>query len=91
MDRLLPILTDNLDIYVSGLLVTLLLVSISFVVAMVVGTLIASFRIAPAKPLNWIGGFYVETFRNVPLARALHHLLGGVHPGGASTREDGFR
>ena len=67
MDRVFPIITNNLDTYVSGLLVTLQLVGISFVVAMGVGTLVASFRIAPAKPLNWIGGFYVETFRNVPL------------------------
>jgi His/Glu/Gln/Arg/opine family amino acid ABC transporter permease subunit len=67
VDRVIPIITNNLDIYVSGLLVTLQLVAISFVVAMVVGTLVASLRIAPAKPLNWIGGFYVETFRNVPL------------------------
>lgn len=67
MDRLFPIITNNLDIYVSGLLVMLQLVGISFVVAMVVGTLVASLRIAPAKPLNWIGTFYVESFRNVPL------------------------
>ena len=67
MDRVIPIITNNLDVYASGLLVTLQLVGISFVVAMAVGTLVASFRIAPAKPLNWVGGFYVETFRNVPL------------------------
>jgi putative glutamine transport system permease protein len=67
LDRLLPIITNNLDEYASGLLVTLQLVGISFVVAMVVGTLVASLRIAPAKPLNWVGTFYVETFRNVPL------------------------
>jgi His/Glu/Gln/Arg/opine family amino acid ABC transporter permease subunit len=67
VDRVIPIITNNLDVYASGLLVTLQLVGISFVVAMAVGTLVASFRIAPAKPLNWIGGFYVETFRNVPL------------------------
>jgi len=67
VDRVIPIITNNLDVYASGLLVTLQLVGISFVVAMAVGTLVASFRIAPAKPLNWVGGFYVETFRNVPL------------------------
>ena len=67
MDRVIPIITNNLDVYASGLLVTLQLVGIAFVVAMGVGTLVASFRIAPAKPLNWVGGFYVETFRNVPL------------------------
>jgi His/Glu/Gln/Arg/opine family amino acid ABC transporter permease subunit len=67
VDRVIPIITNNLDVYASGLLVTLQLVGIAFVVAMGVGTLVASFRIAPAKPLNWVGGFYVETFRNVPL------------------------
>jgi His/Glu/Gln/Arg/opine family amino acid ABC transporter permease subunit len=67
VDRVIPIITNNLDVYTSGLLVTLQLVGIAFVVAMGVGTLVASFRIAPAKPLNWVGGFYVETFRNVPL------------------------
>jgi len=67
MDRLLPIITSNLDIYLSGLLVTLQLVGISFLVAMLVGTLVASLRIAPAKPLKLVGTFYVETFRNIPL------------------------
>ncbi len=67
MDRLVPIIVNNYDIYLSGLLLTVELVGISFAIAMVVGTLVASLRIAPAKPLNWIGMFYVETFRNVPL------------------------
>ena len=67
MDRLVPIITSNVDIYLSGLLVTIQLVGIAFLVAMLVGTLVASLRIAPAKPLKWVGGFYVETFRNIPL------------------------
>ena len=67
MDRLLPIITSNVDIYLSGLLVTIQLVGIAFLVAMLVGTLVASLRIAPAKPLKWAGTFYVETFRNIPL------------------------
>jgi len=67
MDRLLPIITSNVDIYLSGLLVTIQLVGISFLVAMLVGTLVASLRIAPTKPLKWVGAFYVEIFRNIPL------------------------
>ena len=43
------------------------LVVASFVIAMVVGTLVAALRIAPVKWLNRIGGIYVEIFRNVPL------------------------
>ncbi|MGH2776799.1 MAG: amino acid ABC transporter permease [Actinomycetota bacterium] len=84
MDRLLPIITNNLDTYVSGLLVTLQLVGISFAVAMVVGTLVASLRIAPAKPLNWIGTFYVETFRNVPLLVLAIIFSAGLRRGGIS-------
>jgi len=67
VDRLVPIIVNNYDIYLSGLLLTVELVGISFAIAMVVGTLVASLRIAPAKPLNWIGMLYVESFRNVPL------------------------
>ena len=82
MDRLFPIITNNLDTYLSGLLVTVQLVGISFVLAMVVGTLVASLRIAPAKPLNWIGTFYVETFRNIPLLVLAIIFSAGVRRGG---------
>jgi len=67
VDRLVPIIVNNYDSYLSGLWMTVRLVGISFVIAMLVGTLVASLRIAPARPLNWIGMFYVESFRNVPL------------------------
>lgn len=67
MDRLVPIIVNNYDSYLSGLWMTVRLVGISFVIAMLVGTLVASLRIAPARPLNWIGMLYVESFRNVPL------------------------
>jgi His/Glu/Gln/Arg/opine family amino acid ABC transporter permease subunit len=67
VDRLVPIIVNNYDSYLSGLWMTVRLVGISFVIAMLVGTLVASLRIAPARPLNWIGMLYVESFRNVPL------------------------
>ncbi|MCY7541094.1 amino acid ABC transporter permease, partial [Bacillus pumilus] len=32
-----------------------------------IGTLIAIMRIAPLRPLNWLGTAYVEFVRNIPL------------------------
>jgi His/Glu/Gln/Arg/opine family amino acid ABC transporter permease subunit len=51
----------------SGFFITIRLVAMAFAIATSVGILIAAFRIAPAKALNWIGTIYVETFRNIPL------------------------
>ena len=67
MSELWEVLTRHLPQFASGLWITIQVVLVSFVIAMVVGTLVASFRVAPLKPLQWIGGFYVETFRNIPL------------------------
>jgi putative glutamine transport system permease protein len=65
--ELWEVLRDHFPEFSSGFFGTILLVAICFVIAMVVGTLVAAFRVAPLKPLNWIGGVYVETFRNIPL------------------------
>lgn len=35
--------------------------------SLALGTIIAIFRIAPIRPLNWIGTAYVEFIRNIPL------------------------
>lgn len=35
--------------------------------SLALGTIIAIFRIAPIRPLNWIGMAYVEFIRNIPL------------------------
>ena len=67
MSELWGVLTRHFPQFASGLWITIQVVAISFVIAMVVGTLIAAFRVAPLRPLRWIGGFYVETFRNIPL------------------------
>ena len=67
MSGLWEVLTEHLPEFSSGLWVTVRLVAIAFVIAMVVGTLVAALRIAPNRWLNRIGGIYVETFRNVPL------------------------
>jgi His/Glu/Gln/Arg/opine family amino acid ABC transporter permease subunit len=53
-------------------------VAFSFVIAMVVGTVVAAFRVQPLRWLRWIGGLYVETFRNIPLLVILIISFAGV-------------
>jgi putative glutamine transport system permease protein len=40
---------------------------IALLCSFILGTLLAVMRIAPVKPLNWIGTAYVEFFRNIPV------------------------
>jgi His/Glu/Gln/Arg/opine family amino acid ABC transporter permease subunit len=76
------VLQNNLPDFVSGFLITCQLVAISFVIAVVVGTVVAALRIAPVKPLRWLGTFYVETFRNIPLLVLLFISFAGFARGG---------
>jgi glutamate transport system permease protein len=58
---------DNLDLYLDGLRLTVLLTLTSFAVALVLGTLSAAARVSPVPPLRALGAFYIETVRNTPL------------------------
>jgi His/Glu/Gln/Arg/opine family amino acid ABC transporter permease subunit len=82
MSELWEVLTEHLPEFSSGLWVTFRLVAIAFVVAMVVGTLIAALRVAPVRWLNRIGGVYVETFRNLPLLVLLFIAFAGLRRAG---------
>jgi aspartate/glutamate/glutamine transport system permease protein len=80
--ELWEVLTENFSEFGSGFGVTVRLVAISFVIAMVVGTLVAALRVAPLKPLSWIGGVYVEVFRNTPLLVLLFISFAGLRRAG---------
>jgi His/Glu/Gln/Arg/opine family amino acid ABC transporter permease subunit len=82
MGDLISVLTENFDEFVSGFFVTVRIVGIAFVIAMVVGTLVAALRIAPNKWLQRLGGVYVETFRNVPLLVLLFISFAGLRRAG---------
>jgi aspartate/glutamate/glutamine transport system permease protein len=80
--ELWEVLSEHFSEFSSGFGVTVRLVAISFVVAMAVGTLVAALRVAPLKPLNWIGGVYVELFRNTPLLVLLFISFAGLRRAG---------
>jgi aspartate/glutamate/glutamine transport system permease protein len=80
--ELWDVLSEHFPEFSSGFWVTVRLVAISFVIAMVVGTLVAALRVAPLKPLNWVGGVFVETFRNTPLLVLLFISFAGLRRAG---------
>jgi His/Glu/Gln/Arg/opine family amino acid ABC transporter permease subunit len=80
--ELWEVLTEHFPELSSGFWVTVRLVAVSFVIAMAVGTAVAALRIAPAKPLNWVGGVFVELFRNTPLLVLLFISFAGLRRAG---------
>ena len=82
MAELWEVLSEHFPEFSSGLGVTARLVAVSFVIAIVVGTLVAALRVAPLKPLNWVGGVFVETFRNTPLLVLLFISYAGLRRAG---------
>jgi aspartate/glutamate/glutamine transport system permease protein len=61
------ILTENIDMFLDGLKVTITASVIALIASLLLGAFIAVLRIAPFKPFNWLGTTYVEFFRNIPL------------------------
>jgi glutamate transport system permease protein len=61
------IVLDNLPAFLRATRTTAELTALSFLVAMVIGTVVAGFRVSPIPPLRWVGTLYVELIRNTPL------------------------
>ncbi|WP_018132622.1 amino acid ABC transporter permease [Effusibacillus pohliae] len=61
------ILVEHWHEYLQGFANTVEASLIALVGSFVLGTIIAVFRIAPVRPLNWLGTAYVEFIRNIPL------------------------
>jgi glutamate transport system permease protein len=58
---------DNLDVFLEGMRRTLELSVLSFILAFIIGVLLAGFRVSPVPPLRWAAATYVELVRNTPL------------------------
>src|SRR5205085_10873868 len=46
---------------------TIAVAMLSWVVALIAGSLVGVLRTVPSKPLQWFGNAWVELFRNIPL------------------------
>ncbi|KEO84666.1 amino acid ABC transporter permease [Tumebacillus flagellatus] len=61
------ILTDHFQEYMDGFLTTIESSALALLGCLILGTIIAVFRISPIKPLRWFGTAYVEFLRNIPV------------------------
>ena len=72
------ILFEFPDLFFTGLWLTIQISILGLIGAMVLGTIVALFRVGPIVPLRWIGAAYVELFRNTPLVVQLFFLFLGL-------------
>lgn len=68
----------NFGAILSGFKVTLGLTAVGYVGALVIGTVMAVFRVGPIAPLRALGTIYVEFFKNVPLLSLLILFVFGL-------------
>src|SRR3978361_2470130 len=61
-----------------GFVYTLELTALGFLGALVLGTVLAVFRVGPITPLRVVGTVYVEFFRNIPLLTFLILFVFGL-------------
>lgn len=63
----MSVVLENLDVFLEGMRRTAELSVLSFILAFVLGNVVAAFRVSPVPPLRWAGAAYVELVRNTPL------------------------
>lgn len=80
MSELWEVLVRHFPEFRSGFLVTVQLVVVSFAIAIGVGLFVGALRVAPIRWIRWLGGLYVEFFRNVPLLVWMFFWYFGVPP-----------
>ncbi|MEV6288457.1 amino acid ABC transporter permease [Kribbella sp. NPDC051770] len=75
---MLSVLTDNWELFRDGFWTTLRLFLIAGALSLVLGTLLAGFRVSPVPALRAIGTGYVNTLRNTPLTLVFAFLVFGA-------------
>jgi glutamate transport system permease protein len=68
---------NNLDLFASGFVRSLQIILVAMVGSLVLGTIIASFRVSPVPPLRLFGTAYVTIVRNLPLTVLLFFFAFG--------------
>jgi putative glutamine transport system permease protein len=69
------VLGENAGLLAQGLLVTLEVSVSALVLALALGLIVATLRVAPSRPLRTIATAYVEFLRNIPLLVQLFFLF----------------
>jgi glutamate transport system permease protein len=71
----MSLVTDNFPLLRDAFLTTLSLSLLAGLLAVVLGTLLAAFRVSPVPPLRGLATFYVEMFRNTPLTVVFFFII----------------
>ncbi len=71
-------LLANFDALWSGFLTTLAMSVAAAIVATVLGTVLAAFRVSPIPPLRAFGAIYVQLVRNTPLTAVFFLVIFGL-------------
>ncbi|MFE7130479.1 amino acid ABC transporter permease [Streptomyces sp. NPDC057638] len=74
----MDVLTDNFSLYAEGFLGTVELTFFSSLLALVLGFLMAAFRVAPVASLRAFGTAWVTVLRNTPLTLLFFAVLLGL-------------
>jgi His/Glu/Gln/Arg/opine family amino acid ABC transporter permease subunit len=82
MSDLWEVLIKHFPEFRSGFLVTVQLVAVSFVIAIAVGLFVGALRVTPVRWVRFLGGLYVEFFRNIPLLVLLSIAYAGLRRAG---------
>lgn len=74
----MAVIFDDFSLFWAGFLGTLRICLYSALGALLLGTVIAGFRVSPLPPLRWFGTTWVNIFRNCPLAVVLFAAAFGL-------------
>jgi glutamate transport system permease protein len=72
------VIIDNLGLFGRGVLTTLQISLYAGIGALVLGTLMAGFRVSPIPPLRGVGAAWVTVLRNTPLTVVLFAIAFGL-------------
>ena len=75
----MDIISAALPMLLKGLQVTLYIFVIAIILGFLIGLVIALFRLAPVKILNWIAKVYVDAIRGTPFIVQLFFIYFGVN------------
>ncbi|MFZ3599377.1 amino acid ABC transporter permease [Streptomyces sp. BH104] len=74
----MSVLADNWDLFRTGFRTTIKLFLLAGVLSMVLGTVLAAFRVSPVPALRAVGTGYVNSMRSTPLMLVFAFLVFGV-------------
>lgn len=72
------VIIENFGVFAAGFLKTLQICLYAAIGSLVLGTVIAAFRVSPLPPLRWVGTSWVTVFRNSPLTIVLFFCAFGL-------------